>query len=206
METYTRELTAAEIEDLKLNITNIRGLVRDMILRWFLISIVTLTPLLIFYNIIGNTIKIAYLASDQFLVIALVIFFSNLFDKITENKKIMEAIANGLAEVTRIKTNKAVKRLNTNNTPEGYYLDIGNGKTIFLQNERFFYYNFSDKFPNSEFEIVKTYSNKIFVTTIMKGNKLPVLKQLYPFTKEQYKTGNIHKDGQILEIPIENIN
>lgn len=203
METYYRKLTDEEIDILKNDLTNIWKLLFEDIMKWFFISLLTLIPLLIFYFKMSDIIKLIYLATDQLLVILLIFNFSDPFEKIRTNKKIKKALLDGTAEVTRIKASKAIVRPSENTSP-GYYLDIGNNKTIFLQNEYFERLYFRGKFPNTEFEKVKTAINKIYVNTITLGKQILIERQIRTF-KEQYATDDMHKDGQILEMPIDNI-
>jgi len=206
MQTYSRELRVEEIEKLKSGITNINELVKTGIWNWIIVSVITLIPMFILFNVLGKNGRIIYLIADQLLVITFFVKNLKLFDTIKTNIKIKKAIKEGHAEVTRIKANKAIIRPDSNNTSQGYYLDIVNNKTIYLQNEYIERLHFQNKFPNTEFEIVKTFANNRYVDTIILGQPLSVEKEIAPFSKEQYKSGNIHKDGQILETPIENIN
>lgn len=206
METFFRELTSEELDILKSRLSNIRRLVLEFLSKWIFISIFTLIPMFIFYYKMIDLTKLIFLVIDQLLVIGMILHFSKPFEKIRSNNKIKEALAYKLAEVTRLKASKVIVRPDDNNVSQGYYLDIGNRKTIFLQNEHFERLYFQNKFPATGLEIIRTALNKIYVTTIISGTQLLPEKEIAPFSKEQYTTGDIHKDGQILEIPIDKIN
>jgi hypothetical protein len=204
MEVYLRDLTSDEIEDLKLSISNIRKLMYGIIFKWGFISIITLIPLF-FFKEIANSIIFSYIALDQLLVIALNIYSSKLIDKIAQKKKIEEAINHGKAAVTSIKTNKVIECQLRDNLSKGYFFDIGNGKTIFFENYHLAMLEFLGKFPNSDFEIVRTEVNNLYIAVLTKGKPINPIKVVRHLSINQYRIDKNYKDWQIIDRSIESI-
>jgi hypothetical protein len=204
METFTRKLSEQEIEDLKYRITETKVMIRQSFGKWLLISAVTLLPMFIFYSLLGETGRIVYLIANQLLVITFGIIIYKPFEKLQTNKLIRREIREGLAEVTNIKTTKAKVCTYNNIIAQGYYLDIGNGKTIYLQNEDFERLENIERFPNTDFDIVETARHKIYITTITKGELLN--PKFITFYKENHVPGPVHHNRQIIDKQIEEIN
>ena len=88
----------------------------------------------------------------------------------------------------------------------GYYIKVSENETLYLQGQYFDELQFSQKFPNTEFEIVKTnlILNELIVINSF-GKYLKPEKKLKPFTKEQFEQNEVHYDGDLLNIPIDEI-
>ncbi|MFI1742874.1 hypothetical protein [Thalassobellus sediminis] len=77
---------------------------------------------------------------------------------------------------------------------------------MFLQGQYFDELQYSRKFPNTEFEIVRTeltFNELIDIKPL--GPYLKPEKKLKAFTKEQFENNEVHYDGDLLKIPIEQI-
>lgn len=122
------------------------------------------------------------------------------------NSKIDKEIKYGKAQVLRIKTNKVFERKESSDLGSGFYFKISENETLFLQGQYFDHLKFSRKFPNTDFEISRTslmhneLLNVYFFGTFFKPEK-----KLKAFTKEQFKNNEVHYDGELLHIPIDEI-
>ena len=85
-------------------------------------------------------------------------------------------------------------------------LKISENETLFLQGQYFDELQYSRKFPNTEFEIVRTeltFNELIDIKPL--GEYLKPEKKLKAFTKEQFENNEVHYDGDLLKISIEQI-
>jgi hypothetical protein len=205
VETYYRKLIDEEIENLKSRHTDVHELVSESFFKWITITVFTMIPFFIYYYKMSDIAKVIYLLADQMLIIGVLIYITKPFEKIRNNNKIKAALMEGYAEVTRITAKKIIECEFSDELFTGFFIDVSNGRTLFLQNEHFDRLKALEKFPNTEFEMVKTTTDKIFVDTILKGDQLhPVKKILHP-SKNPYETYGAQNDWQLLEIPFDKI-
>ena len=138
--------------------------------------------------------------------ITIAIYWMNKNGEIGWNKKVENEIKYGKAQVLNIETEKVIKRAETYDLGSGYYIKVSENETLYLQGQYFDELQFSQKFPNTEFEIVKTnlILNELIVINSF-GKYLKPEKKLKPFTKEQFEQNEVHYDGDLLNIPIDEI-
>ena len=122
------------------------------------------------------------------------------------NSKIENEITNGRAQILKIKTNKVVKRKETYDLGSGFYIKIGENETMYLQGQLYDELQYDKKFPNTDFEISKTSLTKDDLLNIkFFGEYLKPEKKLNSFSKEDYENEKVHYDGDLLNIPIDEI-
>ena len=130
----------------------------------------------------------------------------NKMGELNWNKKIEDEIKNGQAQVLKITTDKVLKRKDPEDYGSDFYLKIDENKTLFLQGQYFDELQYSRKFLNTDFEIVRTSLNFNQLLEINSfGKYLKPERKLKVFTNEQYTNDDVHYDGDILEIPIDSI-
>jgi hypothetical protein len=168
--------------------------------------------LFIFYQLFKKLIYDPSPKIENFLVIAMVIlaigfsiFMMKKLGDSSYDKIIEEEIDNGMVEILIIKTNKSVKRKDPEDFGIGFYLKLNNQKTLYLTGQLYDILEYERKIPSTEFEIIRTLKNKIFIDIRVKGNYFTPSNVIEPFTDEQYNNDETHYDGQILNIPIEEI-
>jgi hypothetical protein len=178
-------------------------------LKWILVLGVLLAPLLIYDKFIDKVSSdIQLWTTIPLVIISIVVvgYWMNKNGELNWNKTVENEIKNGKAQVLKIKTEKVIKRKDPEDFGSGFYLKIDENKTIFLQGQYLDELQYSRKFPNTDFEIVRTklsFNELIDINSF--GKYLKPERKLEPFSKEQYKSGNFHCDGDILEIPIDEI-
>ena len=85
----------------------------------------------------------------------------------------------------------------------GFYIKISENQTLYLQGQ---YYDQLSNFPNTDFEIVKSnLENNELISINVFGKYLKPENKLKPFTIEQFNKNDVHYDGEILNVKIENI-
>lgn len=149
---------------------------------------------------------------ENYIVIAMVIltvllsiFMMKKMNDFAYEKIINEDIDNGIIEILNIKTNIAIKRKDPEDFGIGFYLKLDNQKTLYLTGQLYDILEYEKKIPATEFEIIRTMKNKIFIDINVKGEYFKPIRVLEPFTDEQYENDETHYDGQILNISIEHI-
>lgn len=178
-------------------------------LKWVFATSALITPLLLyekFIQDIPSKIELPVVIALQIIGIIIVLVIMKRWGEIDMNIDIENEIKNGKAQVFRVKTDKAFKREDLGDFGSGFYLKIDNNKTLFLQGQHLDEFQDLRKFPNSEFEMIRT---KLFANDIVDmnffGEYLEPEKKLEPFSEERYGVGDIHFHGDILETSIENI-
>jgi hypothetical protein len=178
-------------------------------LKFIGITFVLLAPLLLYDKFIGKVsseTQLLILIPLLIISIGTVIYWMNKNGEIGWNKKVNNEINNGKAQVLKIQTDKVFKRKQTYDLGSGFYIKISDNETLFLQGQYFDELQYERKFPNTDFEIVRTkltFNELIDIKSF--GKYLKPEKKLIAFTKEQFDKNEVHWDGDILEIPIEQI-
>ena len=179
-------------------------------IKWIAILFILLLPFLIynkFVDKVSSKIQLLILIPIVIVSIISVIYWMNKKGELDWNKKVENEIKNGKAQVLRIETEKVVKRNQTFDLGSGFYIKISEKETLYLQGQYFDELQFSRKFPNTDFEIVKTnFTLNELITINSFGKYLKPEKKLKPFTKEQFEKNEVHYDGDLLNISIDKIN
>lgn len=197
-------MTFEETNQLQCRLITFWGFIEKIGLKWIGLTLVTIVPLLILEKNVSSKNQIIIVIVEQ-LVVVLAIFFWNKKDpEILYNKTLKKEIDFTDVEVVNIKSYRVFKRKDPEDFGTGYYFDLGK-QTIYLQGQYLDLLNHSSKFPNSDFEIIRTKREKILIDYKTKGEYLKPEKTLKSFTNEQYKSGDFHNDGQIIDLNIEEI-
>lgn len=138
--------------------------------------------------------------------ITIVIYWMNKNGEIGWNKKVENEIKYGKAQVLNIETEKVIKRAETYDLGSGFYIKVSENETLYLQGQYYDELQYSRKFPNTNFEIVRSNLTQNELIAIYSfGKYLKPEKKLKPFTKEQYEKNEVDYDGDLLNIPIDEI-
>ena len=173
------------------------------------ITILLLTPLLLydkFVDKVSSEKQLLILIPLLIFSVGIVIYWMNKNGEIGWNRKVENEIKNGKAQVLKIETEKVFKRKETFDLGSGFYIKISRNETLFLQGQYFDELQYSRKFPNTEFEIIKTnltLNELISINSL--GKYLKPEKKLKAFTKEEYENNKVYYDGELLNIPIDEI-
>jgi hypothetical protein len=111
----------------------------------------------------------------------------------------------GQVEVVRCKTTRAVKREDPEDFGVAFYIDTGDGRTLFLQGQYLDILEDEKQFPNTEFELYRLEETQEILDFKVSGKYFAPEKTLAAFTKEDYKKGIVPEDGNILETSIDKI-
>ena len=177
--------------------------------KWIVITLILLAPLLLYEKFVGKiSSDTQLLTSVPLLVISIgiVMYWMRKNGEIGWNKKVDNEIKNGKAQILKIQTDKVYKRKESFDLGSGFYLKISENETLFLQGQYLNELEYSRKFPNSEFEVVSTaltLNELIGITPL--GEYLNPEKELKAFTKEQFENNDVHYNGDLLKIPIEQL-
>lgn len=178
-------------------------------LKFIGVTFVLLAPLLLyekFVNKVSSETQLLILIPLLLISISTVAYWMNKNGEIGWNKKVEKEIKNGKAQVLKIQTDKVFKRKQTYDLGSGFYIKISDNETLFLQGQYFDELQYGRKFPNTDFEIVRTkltFNELIDIKSF--GEYLKPEKKLKAFTRDQFEKNEVHWDGDLLEIPIEQI-
>jgi hypothetical protein len=194
-----RPLTGDEKKILNKRKPSLYKVVEEYALFFMGVYVILLIPLLIFYNYVP-------VSSELQLVICLVLFFLSAYiiHRISKknrglNDKVFES--KSFAEVLHVKTNRAIEREDIEDFGSAFYLDVedeGKRKTLFLWGQYLDELE-ENKFPNSEFELIRKADTKEFIDLKLMGKYFPAEKTLAPFDKQLWKSGQAHEDGQLID-------
>jgi hypothetical protein len=200
-----RPLTDDEAKLLNERKPSLYKVVEEYALLFIGIYVVLLIPLLLTDHFIP-------ISSDLQFIVCIVLFFLTAFivhriskkysssnNKAFESKKV--------AEVLHVKTNRAIEREDIEDFGSAFYFEVedeGKRKTLFLWGQ---YLDdvAENRFPNSEFELIRKADTKEFINLKLLGNYFKPEKTLPAFDKELWKSGRTHEDGQIVNTPIDEI-
>jgi len=204
MEITYRKMTFEEIIHLKRQLITVWGLIEKIGIKWIVLTFVTIFPLMIFERNVSSEIQLIILIVDQILIVGIILFWNKRDPEMLFNKTLKNEIDVGDVEILNIKSDCVYKRKDLGDFGTGYYFDLGS-KTLYLQGQHLDLLYQARKFPNSEFEIIRTKSAKVLINCKTRGGYLKPKKTLEAFTKEQYKSGDYHTDGQVIDMKIHEI-
>lgn len=209
MKKFERPYNSEEIKLLKSRKNSIWEHFEHFGKKWIVITLILLAPLLLYEKFVGKiSSDTQLLTSVPLLVISIgiVMYWMRKNGEIGWNKKVDNEIKNGKAQILKIQTDKVYKRKESFDLGSGFYLKISENETLFLQGQYLDELEYSRKFPNSEFEVVSTaltLNELIGITPL--GEYLNPEKELKAFTKEQFENNDVHYNGDLLKIPIEQL-
>ena len=209
MKKFERPYNSEEIKLLKSRKNSIWEHFEHFGKKWIVITLILLAPLLLYEKFVGKiSSDTQLLTSVPLLVISIgiVMYWMRKNGEIGWNKKVDDEIKNGKAQILKIQTDKVYKRKESFDLGSGFYLKISENETLFLQGQYLDELEYSRKFPNSEFEVVSTaltLNELIGITPL--GEYLNPEKELKAFTKEQFENNDVHYNGDLLKIPIEQL-
>lgn len=205
MQVDTRKMTYDESLQLKKQLISTWGFVEKTAMKWIALTVITLIPLLIFEKKVPPKTELIIVIIEQIVVAILIILWTKKDPIIGAHRVLKKEIENGVLEIIRIKSDKVVKRKDPEDFGNGYYFEIDKDKVIFLQGQHLDILSHERKFPNTDFEIIRTKNNKILIDYKTNGELIKPIRTLKAFSKEQYKIGDCHFDGQIIEININDL-
>lgn len=178
-------------------------------LKWIIVIFIFLLPFLVydkFVDKVSSETQLVILIPILIVSILIVIYWMNIKGEIVWNKKVENEIKNGKAQVLRIVTDTVIRRDETYDLGFGFYIKISENETLYLQGQYFDELRYFQKFPNTDFEIVRTnlnFNDSIVINCF--GKYLKPKKKLKAFTKEQFEQNKVHYNGDLLNIPIDEI-
>lgn len=109
----------------------------------------------------------------------------------------------GIAEVVTFDAKQAIKIDEFEDEGIGYYMDLGDGKVLFLQGQYLYEYDEENKFPCTRFTISRTTYSHWFLDMKCEGDYIPPVCVSPPFTEKDYKADVVPEDGEILKTEFE---
>jgi hypothetical protein len=204
-----RPYNPEEIKELKSRKNSLWQHFENFGMKWIGVTFVLLAPFLLYDKFVGKVsseTQLLVLIPLLIISVGTVIYWMNKNGEIGWNRKVENEIKNGKAQVLKIETEKVFKRRETFDLGSGFYIKISENETLYLQGQYFDGLQYSKKFPNTDFEIVRTKLNFNELIDIKSfGKYLKPEKKLKAFTKEQFEKNEVHYDGDLLNIPIEKI-
>jgi len=108
----------------------------------------------------------------------------------------MQELMEGNAEVSTFEIRKAVQVEEFEDEGIGFYLETGDGKTLYLQGQ--YLYDF-ENFPSTRVEVVRTPKSRTRLIFKSFGSPLAVSSKLPAFTPKDHEMGRAHYDGDLLD-------
>lgn len=180
--------------------------IADDVLLFVVILFVLISPLLLFDKYwfdVPPVIELIVLV--PLLVIAFVVTYRRT-KKMHDSRTVKDDVEAGIVIGYHVKTNRVIKRKNSDDLGPCYYFDLGSDsqfKTLFLFGQYLMDYK-KASFPCSEFQIVKSKSG-LAIDIVTSGQPLKPVRRLSAFTQEDFISGKVYEDGQLLTIPIDEI-
>ena len=112
-------------------------------------------------------------------------------------------LAGGVAEVTRFHATKAIRVEELEDEGSGYFLHLGDDRTLFLRGQHLFDLEENKRFPCSEFEVIRGPKSGAILSLVCCGSYFPSQKIIAPFRQPDLKA--VPMDGDIVAVPWEKI-
>jgi hypothetical protein len=208
MEQYFRPYKESEKADLRSRKYSLWQHIEHFGMKWIFILLILLAPFLAFERFVTSVPPETEGPLTIVLVIISIVATFYMMKRMGEldwNKIIEQELHTGQVEVIKIATDRVIKRKDPEDFGSGYYLKIDKDQTLYLEGQYLDELQYSRKFPNTEFEIIRTKWNNELLEINSHGKYLKPERKLKPFTKEQYKTGDRPFDGDIINLPIDEI-
>lgn len=178
-------------------------------MKWIFTSLFLIVPFLLYEKFVQEVppeVELPVMIVIEVIAISIVIYLMYKMGEIGWNAKVENEIKNGKAEVLKIETNRVIKRKETYDLGSGFYIEVKDNETLFLQGQFYDELQYSRKFPNTKFELVKTtfILNELLAINSF-GKYLKPEKKIAAFTKEQFNNEEVHYDGDLLNISIDEI-
>lgn len=114
-------------------------------------------------------------------------------------------LKNGMAEVCTFDVTGAVEVKEFEDEGSHYYLDIGEGKVLFLSGQYLYEYEDAKQFPNTRFQTIRAAKSRWIFGLKLLGNYLSPVFTLPAFSKADYEKGVIPCDGDVLELDFDTL-
>lgn len=92
--------------------------------------------------------------------------------------RIRKALDDGRVVVKKVAANAVIKIVEFEDEGSGYIYDVGDGKILFLKGQWYFPVDEEMRWPNSEFEIVRTVHGDVWVGIFCLGEELAPVREL----------------------------
>jgi len=96
----------------------------------------------------------------------------------SEVPEIQRALKDGRVKVRRVVAKAVIEIVDFEDEGGGYIFDLGDNKVLFLKGQRFFPVDDEMFWPNSEFEIVRTFTGAKWVGIFCHGRQLPPVRTI----------------------------
>ena len=126
----------------------------------------------------------------------------------SSNKKNLDKINNGKAEIFHLKTSKAIQKEDYEDFGLAFYLEVRlsqEQKVLYLWGQYLDELEYEKQFPNTEFEIVSEFEPKQVLDVKLMGNYFAPERILPPFDTQTWKSGKYPMDGDLLDRSLDEI-
>ncbi|MDX2248855.1 MAG: hypothetical protein SF052_18855 [Bacteroidia bacterium] len=200
---YKRELTPAERTKLNKYIPGFWKWMESVVLKWIFIFMLSFIPLLLsdelfHLNLITNGPILMFWISLTTIVTLLLVWREG---KQWKNSFIGKDLQSGLVEVTECTPAHAIEIEEDEEMGIGYFLDVGNNQTLFLIG-KYLYKQDIPYFPSTQIEIIRAPQSGIVLDIKVKGEYLPPMENIAPFSTEDYASGRVPMDGEVINKPL----
>ncbi|MDC7240951.1 MAG: hypothetical protein PQJ50_11375 [Spirochaetales bacterium] len=205
MQLETRKMKPEEEEILRSRLSSPWKIFEAHVIKWVLLTLITLVPLLILEKWITSPGQIIYLCIQQIVLLPLIIRLNRNDPGIKLQGSLKQAIAEGEVEIMKVESERTIRRKSFKDFGSGYYFDTGDNRTLYLEGQHLDVLKGEGKFPCSEFEIIRSSHNGILIDLICRGSQIKPHRTVKAFTSENYRSGEFHSDGQIIECTMDRI-
>jgi hypothetical protein len=203
----TRPYSSAEEEKHLRMIPSTRSLFEGGLLLYVLLLGICALPIMLIDKWIGINSDLMFLLGFGALMLAAIILlkFYKPFEKAKKYQLMQDQVNQGFVNVAYVKPSKVFKIEAARGFPIGFYLEVDYNKnvhTLYLSGTYLNEVNDDQKFPNTEFEICRDSISEDVIDIHLYGSY---------FQPEQIFVGSddtrikMHKDGQLLSKPIDEI-
>ncbi len=192
-----------EARVLKKNLLTPWKLCESTALKWVLLTLVTLVPLLVIEKRLSSEAQLVYIIIQQLAVIPLTALLTFKDPEIRFLRSLKQDIAEGETEVLRVRSNRVLHRRPSGDLGSGYYFEIDETSVLFLQGQHLDQLKMEGNFPSTDFQIIRTVRTGTIVDMKSTGDPIQAEGSLKAFTPQEQRS--CHFDGQTVNCGIDSL-
>jgi hypothetical protein len=171
-----------------------------MFLMCVLVTVTFLLPKSNEYNLLFYSLTVVFLILSVYLAY-------KIYPR--KRKPILEEVLDDTVEILDVEASDAIKIEEFEDEGIGYYLNIGDGKVLFIQGQYLYDDNEDSKaypkIPSTRMSINRAAISKIPLDVKFVGEYLSPSHTNPPFTTEEYENNRVPEDSAILEVDFESL-
>lgn len=206
----TRSYSESEKKQLLQQLPSLYQRIEEYTMLFILIMIVFLLPFLLLDKLFKFSSNVQLITCIVIITLTALVIerIKKKYGGGFSNRKDIDKLKSGLAEVIHVKTSRAIKREDPDDFGVAFYIDVtdeGTRKCLYLWGQYLDDLEGDNLFPNTEFIVTRKFDNKETIDIKLSGQPFKPEKTLPAFSKDDWKSGKVPADGDLLNTSIDDV-